>query len=191
MNTEQLAFLKKAEDDLFTQVMNLRNRSNESLESGAQYCFVLCNAKISFINSLISDVRFAMSGHAPDVVVESVIDAINHVEENFKPFLGTPCETSVCRPELTQFQQEMAFLEDKPRLGDTVSFTTTDDNGTVFTANGVINRVEIKDMNEGIVMYRIKQSGTLDWEYHVFINNPAWHNDSIQVVERAEDEFGM
>lgn len=191
MNTEQLAFLKKAEDDLFTQVMNLRNRSNESLESGAQYCFVLCNAKISFINSLISDVRFAMSGHAPDVVVESVIDAINHVDENFKPFLGTPCETSVCRPELTQFQQEMAFLEDKPRLGDTVSFTTTDDNGTVFTANGVINRVEIKDMDEGIVMYRIKQSGTLDWEYHVFINNPAWYNDSVEVIERAEDEFGM
>lgn len=188
---DKLEFLKKAEDDLFTQVMNLRNRSNESLESGAQYCFVLCNAKISFINSLITDVRFAMSGHAPDVVVDSVIDAVKHVEENFKPFLGTPCETSVCRTEMTQFEREMAFLEDKPRLGDTVSFRTTDDNGTVFTSNGVINRVEIKNMDEGIVMYRIKQSGTMDWEYHVFINNPAWYNDSVEVIERAEDEFGM
>jgi hypothetical protein len=191
MNTEKLDFLKKAEDDLFKQVSDLRNRSNESLESGAQYCFVLCNAKISFLNSLINDVRFAMSGHAPEVVVDSVIDAIKHVEENFKPFLGSPCETSVCSTELTQFQQEMAFLEDKPRLGDTVSFKTTDDTGTHFLATGVITRVEIKNMETGMVLYKIKQEGFMNWEHYVFLNNPCWYHDSIEVISRAEDEFGM
>lgn len=89
---DKIDFLKKAEDDLFQQVQNLRNRSNESLENDAQYCFVLCNAKINFINSLINSVRFAMSGHAPEEVVDSTIEAVKHVEENFKSFLGTPCE---------------------------------------------------------------------------------------------------
>lgn len=93
--SEQIEFLKKAENDLFNQIQELRNRSNESLESGAQYCFVLCNAKINFINSLLNDVRFAMSGHAPQMVIDSVIEAVTCVEENFKPFLGTPCETSL------------------------------------------------------------------------------------------------
>ncbi|QXO12646.1 hypothetical protein pEaSNUABM49_00405 [Erwinia phage pEa_SNUABM_49] len=81
-------FLKQAEEDLWTQVQNLRNRSNEALEEGATYRFVLCNAKISFINSLLRDIQFARSGHAPDIVVKSTIEAVKHVEENFKPFLG-------------------------------------------------------------------------------------------------------
>lgn len=191
MNIEKQNFLKQAEDDLFNQVMNLRNRSNESLESGAQYCFVLCNAKISFINSLISDVRFAQSGHAPDIVVDSVIDAIKHIEDNFKPFLGNPCVGSVCENEFTEFQRTIEFLEDKPRLGDTVLFSTTDDSGTVFYANGIVTNVEIKNMDTGIVLYKIKQSGTVDWEHYVFLNNPSWHDDSVGVIERAEDEFGM
>lgn len=109
---DKIEFLKKAEADLFDQIMNLRNRSNESLESGAQYCFVLCNAKINFINSLINDVRFAMSGHAPAMVVDSVIEAIKHVEENFKPFLGTPCERTPCEiPKMTV--EESKALSDR------------------------------------------------------------------------------
>ncbi len=86
---DKIEFLKQAESDLWEQIQNLRNRSNESLESDAQYCFVLCNAKINFINSILSSVRFAMSGHAPEEVVESTIEAVKHVEENFKVFLGT------------------------------------------------------------------------------------------------------
>jgi hypothetical protein len=86
---DKIEFLKKSEADLWEQVQNLRNRSNESLENGAQYCFVLCNAKINFLNSLLNSVRFAMSGHAPEEVIDSTIEAVKHVEENFKPFLGT------------------------------------------------------------------------------------------------------
>lgn len=95
---DKIEFLKQAEADLWEQVQNLRNRSNESLESDAQYCFVLCNAKINFINSILNSVRFAMSGHAPEEVVESTIEAVKHVEENFKVFLGTcgsSCEQKV------------------------------------------------------------------------------------------------
>ncbi|AFC21843.1 hypothetical protein GAP32_391 [Cronobacter phage vB_CsaM_GAP32] len=187
----KIELLKQAENNLFEQITNLRNRSNESLESGAQYCFVLCNAKINFINSLINDVRFAMSGHAPDMVIDSVIEAVKHVEENFKPFLGTPCETSVCVRELTDFEKTMAFLEDKPRLGDTVSFTTTDDTGNTFSANGIITNVEIKNMDKGIVLYKIQQSDYPKWDHYVYINNPSWYIDTVQVIERAEDKFGM
>ncbi|SOK58678.1 hypothetical protein [Yersinia phage fHe-Yen9-04] len=84
----ELEFLKDSQVKLIEQVQNLRNRSNESLEEGATYRFVLCNAKISFLNSIIHDIEFAMSGHAPDIVIQSTIDAVTHVEENFKPFLG-------------------------------------------------------------------------------------------------------
>lgn len=84
-------FLKQAEEELNTQVQNLRNQSNESLEYGANYSFVLCNAKISFINSLLRDVQFARSNHVPDVVVKSTINAVKHVEENFKTFLCQCC----------------------------------------------------------------------------------------------------
>lgn len=106
---DKIEFLKQAEADLWEQVQNLRNRSNESLESDAQYCFVLCNAKINFINSILNSVRFAMSGHAPEEVVESTIEAVKHVEENFKVFLGTPCETSVCEVPKISVEQSQAI----------------------------------------------------------------------------------
>lgn len=108
---DKIEFLKQAEDDLFKQIQNLRNRSNESLESGAQYCFVLCNAKISFINSLINSVRFAMSGHAPEEVIDSTIEAVKHIEENFKPFLGTPCETTPCEIPKMTVEESQALSE--------------------------------------------------------------------------------
>lgn len=191
MTMEKNEFLKQAEADLWEQVQELRNRSNEALDEGANYCFVLCNAKINFINSLLNSVRYAMSGTAPSVVVDSTIEAVKHVEENFKVFLGTPCSSSVYKPVFSEFEKVTIFLEDKPRLGDTVLFTTTDDTGAVFSANGIITHVEIKNMDKGIVLYKIQQSGTASWEHYVFINNPSWYIDTVQVIERAEDEFGM
>lgn len=94
--------LEKAENDIFEQMQNLRNRAVDALDEGANYRFVLCNAKISFLQSLLTDVRFARSGHAPPIVVQSVIEAVQHVEENFRPFLGTcgsECETKANEKE--------------------------------------------------------------------------------------------
>lgn len=108
---DKIQFLKEAEEKLWEQVQNLRNRSNESLENGAQYCFVLCNAKISFINSLLNSVRFAMSGHAPDEVIDSTIEAVKHVEEHFKQFLGTPCETTPCEIPKMSVEDSQALSE--------------------------------------------------------------------------------
>ena len=107
MTMEKNEFLKQAEADLWEQVQELRNRSNEALDEGANYCFVLCNAKINFINSLLNSVRYAMSGTAPSVVVDATIEAVKHVEENFKSFLGTPCEI----PKMSQ--EDLNNLSDR------------------------------------------------------------------------------
>ncbi len=92
MNTEQKDFLIQAEFTLLDQIQNLRNQSNESLEGGAQYCFVLCNAKINFLTSILGSVTFALSGAAPAEVVNATVEAVKHVEETFSTFLGTACD---------------------------------------------------------------------------------------------------
>lgn len=89
MSPEENEILKQAEADLFEQCQNLYSRSNSAMDEGATYAFILCKAKIGFLTSLITDVRYALSGHAPRVVVESVLLAVQHVEENFQNCLGT------------------------------------------------------------------------------------------------------
>jgi hypothetical protein len=98
MTPEQKEFLVQAETDMLERIQIIRNNSNDHLENGANYAFVLCNAKINFISSIITDISWALSGNAPTVVVESIILAVQHVEENFSQFLGT-CESTkkVCK----------------------------------------------------------------------------------------------
>lgn len=89
MNTENKELLNEALELLSTKVSNLNNRINDALGNDESYAFVLCKAKVSFIQSLIDDVNAALAGQVPAVVVSSTIEAVKHVEENFQPFLGT------------------------------------------------------------------------------------------------------
>lgn len=89
MNAEQKELLNSALLELTDKASSLNNRINDALGNGEGYAFVLCKAKVSFVQSLIDDVNAALAGQVPDVVVVSTLEAVKHVEENFQPFLGT------------------------------------------------------------------------------------------------------
>lgn len=76
-------------DELGKSVHDLGSQATDSLDEGANYKFVLCKAKINFINSLISDIDAALAGQVPDVLVESTIQTVRHIHDNFQEFLGT------------------------------------------------------------------------------------------------------
>jgi len=107
MNAENKVLLNEALVLLSTKVSNLNNRINDALGNGESYAFVLCKAKVSFIQSLIDDVNAALAGQVPEVVVASTLEAVKHVEENFQPFLGT-CG-SECSYKLVQISPEKSI----------------------------------------------------------------------------------
>lgn len=107
MSEENKEFLNEALVLLSTKVSNLNNRINDALGNGESYAFVLCKAKVSFIQSLIDDVNAALAGQVPEVVVVSTLEAVKHVEENFQSFLGT-CG-SECSYNLVQISPEKSI----------------------------------------------------------------------------------
>lgn len=117
MNTENKELLNEALVLLSTKASNLNNRINDALGNGESYAFVLCKAKVSFIQSLIDDVNAALAGQVPEVVVVSTLEAVKHVEENFQPFLGT-C-SSECITSLVQISPEKS-IEISRRMADTM-----------------------------------------------------------------------
>lgn len=76
-------------DELKKSVHDLGSQAADSLDEGANYKFVLCKAKINFINSLIGDIDSALSGQFPDVLVKSTLETVRHIHDNFQEFLGT------------------------------------------------------------------------------------------------------
>lgn len=93
MSLEQL---EQAKITLNFQLQQLKSESTNSLEEGANYKFVLCTAKISFIESILDDVNRALAGSVPSIIVQSTLLAVEHLEQNFQQFLGT---CSSCKGE--------------------------------------------------------------------------------------------
>lgn len=89
MATNEMDELISMRDELWNAVHDLGSEASDSLDAGANYKFVLCKAKISFINSLIADINSAIQGNVPDVLVQSTLETVRHVHQNFKEFLGT------------------------------------------------------------------------------------------------------
>lgn len=76
-------------DELWNAVHDLGSEATDSLDNGANYKFVLCKAKISFINSLIADINSAITGDVPDVMIESTLKTVRHIHQHFQEFLGS------------------------------------------------------------------------------------------------------
>lgn len=80
--------LRNAKKKLTEYISSLNDESADSLDSGANYKFVLCTAKVNFIKSIIADIDRALAGTVPDIVLQSTLQAVDEIEENFSAFLG-------------------------------------------------------------------------------------------------------
>lgn len=174
--TEINAKLKDAEEQLFNEVIKLRARSNESLESGNMYCFVLCNAKMNYINKVLNDIRYALSGYASEKIVNKVLNIINSVDEDFNKYIGTDGNNST--------DIEMPDMLSTFNVGDTIHYTTTDDYGYIMSGIGTIESIVPRRNEE--VLFKIISDGFVSREMYIYNNNPSYPNDKVFKTQSSE-----